>query len=132
LPVTDIRDLQVHPITGAMRAVTLGRSAYEVNTGIPVGSLLGATGRITFLRVNEVGTGFGPPLDFLDAEAIVELDTAPGKGFGFQLRTTSQTEDHAGMLKLLRQAFNRNKTVALDYIRTGIRNGRIIRVAIIE
>jgi hypothetical protein len=132
LPLTDIRDLQVHPVTGAMRAVTFGRSAYEINTGPPVGSLLGATGKITFLRVNDVGTGFGPPIDFLDAEAIVQLDSQPGKGFGFQLRTTSQTEDHAGMLRLLRSAFSRNKTVALDYIRTGIRNGRIIRVAIVE
>jgi hypothetical protein len=131
LPVTDIRDLQVHPVTGAMRAVTFGRSAYEINTGPPVGSVLGATGRITSLRVNDVGTGFGPPIDFLDAEAIVQLDTQPGKGFGFQLRTASQAEDHVGMLELLRSAFNRNKTVALDYIRTGIRNGRIIRVAIV-
>jgi hypothetical protein len=115
-----------------MRAVTFGRSAYEINTDSPVGSVLGAAGRITFLRVNDVGTGFGHPTDFLDAEAIVQLDSRPGKGFGLQLRAGSEADDHAGMLNLLRSAFRRNKTVQLDYIRTGIRNGRIIRAAIVE
>src|SRR6266849_10893481 len=32
LPLADVVDLEVHPITGVLRAATFGRSAYEVNT----------------------------------------------------------------------------------------------------
>lgn len=32
------------------------------------------------------------------------------------------------MLKLLRDAFDNNRAVRFDVIRTGVRNGRIIRV----
>ncbi len=32
--------------------------------------LLESKGRITFLRVHDVGTGFGPPTDFLDVEVV--------------------------------------------------------------
>jgi photosystem II stability/assembly factor-like uncharacterized protein len=132
MPPADVTDLEVHPTTGVLRAATYGRSAYEVNTDSHIGSLLGASGRITFLRVNDLGTGFGPPYDFLDAEVIVLLDAQPGKGFGFQLRSDQDLHDHAGMLDLLRAAFRKNQLVHLDYIRTGFRNGRIIRVAIVQ
>jgi hypothetical protein len=128
LPLADVRDLEVHPVTGVMLAATFGRSAYEVNTGDPLGSLLSATGKVTFLRANDLGTGFGPPTDFLDAEVIVLLDSQPGKGFGFTLRNDSERADHSGMLDVLRSAFAKNRTVRLDYVRTGLRNGRIIRV----
>jgi hypothetical protein len=37
--------------------------------------LLAMAGKITFLRVNEVGTGYGPASDNIDAEAIAKLDT---------------------------------------------------------
>jgi len=130
LPLADVRDLEVHPISGVMLAATFGRSAFEVNTGAPLGSVLSATGKLTFLRVNDPGTGFGPATDFLNAEAIVLLDSQPGRGFGFTLRKDSEEADHRGMLDLLRLAFRQNRTVRLDYIRTGLRNGRIIRVEI--
>jgi hypothetical protein len=35
------------------------------------------TGRITFLRAHDVGTGFGPPDDLIDVEAVVKLDSRP-------------------------------------------------------
>jgi hypothetical protein len=127
-PLADVRDLEVHPSTGVMLAATFGRSAYEVNTGDPFGSVLSATGKITFLRANDLGSGFGPPSDFLDAEVIVLLDSQPGKGFGFTLRNDSERADHRGMLDVLRSAFTKNRNVRVDYIRTGLRNGRIIRV----
>jgi hypothetical protein len=43
--------------------------------------------------VNEVGTGYGPPDDFLDAEVIVWLDSEPEKAFGFQLRNGGSLPD---------------------------------------
>lgn len=88
-----------------------------------------ATGKLTFLRVHDVGTGFGPPSDFLDAEVVVRLDSEPGRAFGFQLRDNSTEATRKGMLDTLRTAFDRNRPVRLDYRRTGIDNGVLIRVA---
>ena len=128
LPSPDVQDLEVHPTTGVMRAATFGRGVYEVNTDFPLGSVLAIEGVPIFLRGHDVGTGFGPPTDFLDVEAVVQLDTAPNRSFGLQLRTDGGEAAHRGMLDLLRDAFNRRRVVRIEYIRTGFRNGRIVRV----
>lgn len=86
-------------------------------------------GNLSFIRVHDVGTGFGPPGDQIDAEVVVRLDTEPDKAFGFQLRSDSNEAAREGMLDILRTAFNRNKRVRLDYLRTGLTSGVIIRVA---
>jgi CARDB len=83
LPGADVSDLEVHPGTGVMRAATFGRSAFEVNTDHPIGSILVAAGQLTFLRVHDIGTGFGPAIDPLDAEVVVKVDSEPLKAFGF-------------------------------------------------
>jgi photosystem II stability/assembly factor-like uncharacterized protein len=124
----DVRDLEVHPGTGVMRAATYGRSAFEVNTDHPIGSILVATGQLTFLRVHDVGTGFGPAIDPLDAEVVVKVSSEPLKAFGFKLRTDASEEDHQGMLGVLRDTFRRNHPVRLEYIKTGLRHGVIVRV----
>ena len=129
LPRAIITSLNSHPKTGVMLATTYGRSAYEVNTDFPIGTLASAQGRITFLRVHDVGTGFGPPSDFIDVEVVIALDTLPGRGFGFQLRADDKEFEAQGMLDILRDAYNRNSRVTIDYIRTGFRNGRIVRAA---
>ena len=128
-PLAAVTSLNVHPTTGAMLATTFGRSAFEVDTDLPVGTLANAQGRVTFLRVHDPGTGFGPPTDFLDVEVVINLDSLPGRGFGFQLRADGKESTAHGMLDLLRDAYNRNSRVSIDYIRTGLRNGRILRVA---
>lgn len=128
LPPADVRDLEVHAGTGVMRAATMGRSAYEVNTDHPTGSVLAVEGRITFLRVHDVGTGFGPPTDAIDGEVVVKFDTEPLKAFGFQLRTDANEEGHRGMLDALRDGMRANRRVRVEYIRTGLRHGRLIRV----
>jgi hypothetical protein len=102
---------------------------YEVNTDWPIGTLANTQGRITFLRVHDLGTGFGPPTDFIDGEVVIVLDTLPGRAFGFQLRADSKESVAHGMLDLLRDAYGRNSRVTIDYIRTGLRNGRLVRVA---
>jgi hypothetical protein len=94
----------------------------------PVGSLQAAVGRVTLLRIHDVGTGFGPPGDQLDGEIVVFLDTQPEKAFGLKLRTNANRPVAEGMLGLLRDAFNRNRVVRLEFIRTGCRTGRIVRV----
>lgn len=128
MPPADVRDLDVNPGSGILRAATFGRSAYEVNTGSPIGSLLAIQGKIVFLRAHDVGSGFGPPIDFIDGEVVVKLDSDPLRAFGFQLRTDAAEADHRGMLDLLRNAMKKNRTVRIEYVRTGLRNGRLIRV----
>ncbi len=128
MPPADVRDLDVHPGTGVMRAATFGRSAFEVNTDHPIGSVLAVQGKITFLRVHDVGTGFGPPMDSIDGEVVVRPDAEPLKALGFQLRTDAKEVAHAGMLDVLRDAFRQDRTIRIEYVRTGLRHGTILRV----
>ena len=94
----------------------------------PIGSLQAAIGRITLLRVHDTGTGYGPPYDQLDAEVIVWLDSEPDKAFGFQLRDDAEKPAAKGKLKLLRDCFNSDRRIRLEFVRTGCRSGRIVRV----
>jgi hypothetical protein len=95
--------------------------------------LLESEGKVKFLRVNEVGDSFGPAGDSIRVEAIVQLDTVPGKSFGFELRNDRNRPAHQGMLDLLRDAFANNSTVLLDYfIPEGNNNGILFRVALIK
>jgi hypothetical protein len=89
--------------------------------------ILGAEGKLTLLRVNE--GGYGPPNDFLDCEVVLRLDSEPNKAFGFQLRNDGSGPMHAGMLEILRTAWNNNWNVAIEYmIDPGKSTGYIIRV----
>jgi hypothetical protein len=91
--------------------------------------LLQANGRITLLRVHNLGTRYGPPNDQIDVEVVVKLDTQSGKAFGFQLRNDINYPAHRSMLDLLRYAFKINRPVTIDYnIDPGKNNGVIIRV----
>jgi hypothetical protein len=91
-------------------------------------SVQGAQGRVTLVRVHELGTGYGPPSDHIDAEVIIWLDTEPEKAFGFQLRGDERRRAAEGMLAVLRDAFNHDRPVRIDFVRSGCRTGRIIRV----
>jgi len=94
-------------------------------------ALLESSGKLTFLRVHDVGTGFGPPTDFIDVEVVIKLDTKPKNAFGFQLRNDNNRPARAGMLDLLRDAFNHNWVVVIDYnLDAGKTNGVIIRTAL--
>ena len=96
--------------------------------GAAPGGVSAAVGRVTLLRVHDVGTGFGPPGDQLDAEVIAQLDTEPGRWFGFQLRNDGDREANEGMLDLLRDAFDRDAPVRVEFIRTSCSMGRAFRV----
>jgi hypothetical protein len=78
-------------------------------------SVENARGRLTLLRVHDLGTGFGPPADFIDAEVVIALDSRPGMFFGFQLRNDARLPARQGMLDLLRDAFERNLIVNIDF-----------------
>jgi hypothetical protein len=109
-------------------AVCLEAVAERLRPFLNIGAVLAAEGRIAFLRVHDVGTGWGPPNDSLDVEAVVRLDMRPAQAFGFQLRDDRESSARRRMLDLLRDAFRRDRRVRLDYVRTGLRNGRILRV----
>lgn len=90
--------------------------------------LLQASGRLTYLRVHDVGTGYGPQNDAIDVEAVIHLDTQDGKAFGFQLRNDSNQVARAAMLDVLDDAFRNNYWVTIDYdIQDGKKNGIVRR-----
>lgn len=124
----DVRALEVHPVSGVMRAGTFGRGVYEVDTDWPIGALIAAEGRVTVLRVQDVGQLYGPPGDAIDADVIVQLDSTPGFSYGFQLRVDGDAAARRGMLDRLRDAMRRDTRVRLEYVRTGFRNGLLRRV----
>ena len=95
--------------------------------------LIESKGHITFLRVHDLGTGYGPPSDYIDVEVVIQLDSLPGKAFGFQLRNDNFLPARQGMLDLLRDAFSNNFPVLIDYnITPPKNNGVIIRVAVVK
>jgi hypothetical protein len=75
-----------------------------------------AEGKIEFLRVHDLGTGYGGANDFLDAEVIIKLSTSNYR-FGFQLRQDKYLPARQAMLDLLMTAFRNNWSVRIDYMR---------------
>jgi hypothetical protein len=95
--------------------------------------LLEKTGKIIFLRAHDLGTGYGPPNDQLDVEAVFILNSLGEGGYGFQLRDDDKLPARQAMFSLLREAFVHNFTVIADYlIEPGRINGTAIRVALIR
>lgn len=96
---------------------------------------LRSTGKVSLLRVHNVGTGFGPAGDRIDVEVVIQLNTVSGKSFGFTLRNDANRVAHQGMLDLLRDAFNFNHNVTIVYdiregndVRPPDKNGTILRL----
>lgn len=87
---------------------------------------LEASGKLTLLRVQDVGSKYGPASDVIDVEVIAWLDSKPGMAFGFQLRTDANQAARQGMLDILRDAFKNGYTVTIDFdIDPGKKNGVI-------
>ena len=82
----------------------------------PAAAQVNASGKLTLLRVHDLGTGYGPPSDYIDVEVVIWLDSQPGKAFGFQLRNDQNLPARQGMLDLLRDAFANNWVVHIDYL----------------
>lgn len=94
-------------------------------------ALIQSKGKLTFLRVHDLGTKFGPASDQIDVEVVMKLDTQPDRAMGFQLREDRNRPARQGMLDVLRDAFERSSTVVVDYdLATGRKNGVAIRVAV--
>jgi len=100
--------------------------AYDWIYGI--GAILATTGSITMLRVHEIGSGFGPPTDFIDSEVVFQLTGKPGFTFGFELRADGRESSHRAILDLLRDSFNTGRNVRVEYSVNGPTTGQVIRV----
>jgi hypothetical protein len=86
-------------------------------------------GRLSLLRVHELGTKYGPPSDQIDVEVVVQFQGSPSRAFGFKLRDDSRGPAREGMLGLLRDGFNHGWIVGIDYdITEGHNNGVLMRV----
>ena len=59
---------------------------------------LEASGKINYMRIQQVGDTFGPPSDSVAVEVIIKLDTLPANAFGFSLRNNANLPSHQGML----------------------------------
>ena len=115
-------------LTGALLLAALFGTAAAADA-----VLLQRQGKVTFLRVHDVGTKFGPPGDQIDVEVVFQLDTAPLKSFGFQVRNDANRAARQGMLDLLRDAFNHGWNVVVDFDiddPTTENNGVAMRVAL--
>lgn len=59
-----------------------------------------ASGKIGYLRVHDVGTGYRPLSDLIDGECIIKFIDQPNNAYGFQLRNDEHAHAHNGMLDL--------------------------------
>src|SRR5262245_30643803 len=92
---------------------------------------LQVSGTVSLLRVNAGDSTFGPPDDQIDAEVIAQLKEQPSNAFGCTLRDDDQRPSHQGILDLLRDAFEHDWRVTLDYdIEDGKKNGVIVNVRV--
>lgn len=90
-----------------------------------------ATGKITFLRVHELGSGYGPPSDFINVEVVIKLDSMPGKAFGFQLRRGTRYAANKAMLEIVRTAFEEGESITIDYVYLNQTNSVMLRAMIV-
>ena len=87
-----------------------------------------ATGKLAYLRVQGLGNGSGPPFDFIDVDVVIGIQ---GENVGFTLRNDDQRFARQGMLDVLRDAFNADTSVDVEYLvdpRDGTVTGKILRV----
>ena len=93
--------------------------------------LKNAVGKVSFLRVHALKTGYGPPTNYLDGEVVIKLKSKPNMAFGFQLRDDAQRPVRRAMFDLIRDAFKNDWTIHIDYwIDTGKTTGIIHRIVI--
>ncbi|MCR4404159.1 MAG: hypothetical protein NUW06_02510 [Candidatus Acetothermia bacterium] len=118
--------LAVAPVVALLLVLVLQSGS---KGGSSPADILAVDGHVTYLRIHDVGTGYGPSNDFLDVEVVVALDSTPNQRFGFQLRPDANQLVHQGMLDLLQQAFQYNYMVRLEfYQEPGRSNSVLFRV----
>ncbi len=77
--------------------------------------IINTSGKISLLRVHDVGSKYGPQSDELDAEVVVQLSNQQDRAFGFELRDDDNGLVHQGMLQLLIEAYRNNWDVGIAF-----------------
>ncbi len=83
--------------------------------------LFSASGRLRFLRVNDVGGSFGPCPNCITAEVVFNF-VSSNNWYGLRLLNDANLPAHQAAVDLLRDAFNNNWTVQVDYSDDGLAN----------
>lgn len=96
-------------------------------------AILRSTGTVTFLRVHDLGGGYGPNDDRIDGELVAKVSGAPERAVGTTLRADNKLPSHEGMLALLRDGLVHGDRIrtAVEYdldVENGRKNGRLMRV----
>jgi hypothetical protein len=87
------------------------------------------SGFLSLLRVHRRGGKFGPANDRIDVEVIAQIASRPTQFYGLQLRNGADLPANEGMLGLLRDGFNHNWVVNIDFDKKpGKNNSVLIRV----
>lgn len=87
-----------------------------------------AIGKVTFLRLHDMNTGFGPPADPTPGELIISLDSEPNVWFGLALRAGVSEAMAKGSLDLVRDSFMNDSVIAIEYQAVGPTGRDVIRV----
>jgi hypothetical protein len=80
------------------------------------------TGKISLLRVHDVGTKYGPSHDQLDAEVIVRFQNDGHLAYGFKLRNDNNLPVAQAMFAMLQDAFNTRTSITIEYREEELRN----------
>ena len=78
-------------------------------------------GHVEWVRVHDVGHGYGPSHDSLDADVIVKLVNSDYR-FGFQLRQDENLPVRLAMLEMLLDARRHDEAVNIHYREVAGRN----------
>ena len=91
-------------------------------------------GKLIRLRTNDLNHQWGGGNDYIITEVLVQLDAAPDRAYGFQLRAGDPNlPGRLAMLSTLRDAFNHNHKVGICYdIETGKKHGHLRRVELLQ
>lgn len=91
--------------------------------------LIRTEGKLIFLRVHRLETGFGGEGDKIEGEVVGKISSQPTHAFGFTLRRNPDLPTHQAMLDLLRDAFANDWTLTVEYeLDEGDRNGQVLRI----
>ena len=90
---------------------------------------INTSGKLSLLRVHDLGTKYGPANDQIDVEVVAQFEGRPADAYGFQLRDDAHGPARRGMFDLLRDGFTHDHTVHVDYdVSPGKQNGVVMRV----
>ena len=92
------------------------------------GKVYNIKGKINYLRIHEVASGYGPITDPINGEVIVKLDKESDIAYGFKLRKLQRESLSQDMLKVLRRAYMEKRYVTLTYQRTGPKHCQLLAV----